>query len=227
MNWGSGNDTVRTAGRYMIVLGMFATLLAIGACVVPVHANESADVGGVEDVVKRLEQRVEALENGSGKPNELNAYFKQGIRLDSADGSFKLKIGGRIQNDWVWFDQDSDLSALPLASSGVEGLSVLTSGPLPQNPSVLLGSDRMEEVIAALVEQADLVLFDAPPVLAVTDAALLAARVDGTLLIVRVGSTRRDHVQQAKVLLEKVNAHLVGAALTNAGLHSSVSSYYE
>jgi len=122
--------------------------------------------------------------------------------------------------------QDGDLSALPLEESGVEGLRVLTSGPLPQNPSVLLGSDRMERVISALVEQADLVLFDAPPVLAVTDAALLAARVDGTLLIVRVGSTRRDHVQQAKVLLEKVNAHLVGAALTNAGLDSSVSGYY-
>jgi Mrp family chromosome partitioning ATPase len=53
--------------------------------------------------------------------------------------------------------QDGDLSALPLEESGVEGLRVLTSGPLPQNPSVLLGSDRMERVISALVEQADLV----------------------------------------------------------------------
>ncbi len=121
---------------------------------------------------------------------------------------------------------DGDVPDIPLQESGVAGLRVLTSGPLPQNPSVLLGSARMEEIIAALTKMADLVLFDAPPVIAVTDAALLAARVDGTLLVVRVGGTLREHVEQARALLEKVNAHLVGAVLTNASLDSSVSRYY-
>ena len=115
---------------------------------------------------------------------------------------------------------------IPLQDSGVTGLRLLTSGPLPQNPSIMLGSSRMEEIIARLTEMADLVLFDAPPVIAVTDAALLAARVDGTLLVVRAGGTLREHVEQAKALLEKVNAHLVGAVLTNASLDSSVSRYY-
>ena len=64
------------------------------------------------------------------------------------------------------------------------------------------------------------------PALAVTDAALLAARVDGTLLVIRSGGTRREHVQRAKDLLAQVNAHLVGAALTHANLDSSVSRYY-
>jgi non-specific protein-tyrosine kinase len=113
-----------------------------------------------------------------------------------------------------------------LQQSGIEGLRVLTSGELPQNPSVLLGSDGLVQVIASLTEQADLVLFDAPPVLAVTDASLLAARVDGTLLIVRARGTRRDHVQQAKALLDKVNARLVGAALTHARLDKGASRYY-
>jgi non-specific protein-tyrosine kinase len=123
--------------------------------------------------------------------------------------------------------KESDLSTLPFKDSGVEGLRLVTSGHLPQNPAILLGSARMDEVIAALTEQSDLVLFDAPPVVAVTDAALLSTRVDGTLLVIRAGSTQREHVQQAKALLEKVNAHLVGAVLSNASLDSSVSSYYK
>ena len=119
------------------------------------------------------------------------------------------------------------LSSLPLKESGIEGLHLLTSGRLPQNPSVMLGSSSMKKVIASLTERADLLLFDAPPVIAVTDAALLAAQVDGALLVIRVGGTQREHVKQAKALLEKVNAHLVGAVLTDAGLDSSLSSYYK
>jgi non-specific protein-tyrosine kinase len=83
----------------------------------------------------------------------------------------------------------------------------------------------MEQTIAHLAEHADLVMYDAPPVLAVTDAALLATRVDGTLLVVRAGGTRREHVQRAKDLLARVNARLIGAALTHANLDGSVSRY--
>ncbi|MBN1583729.1 MAG: hypothetical protein JXA89_23690, partial [Anaerolineae bacterium] len=75
--------------------------------------------------------------------------------------------------------------------------------------------------------QADLVLLSAPPVIAVTDAALLAAQVDGTLLIVRAGGTERAHVQRAKTLLEKVNANLVGAVLTNATRDGVLKDYYK
>lgn len=120
-----------------------------------------------------------------------------------------------------------DPAHLPLKDSGVEGLRLLTSGLLPQNPSVLLGSARMEHVIAALTDQADMVLFDAPPVIAVTDAALWAAKVDGTLLVIRAGGTEREHVERAKALLDKVNAHLVGAVLSNASLDSRLSGYYK
>jgi capsular exopolysaccharide synthesis family protein len=123
-------------------------------------------------------------------------------------------------------DQESDLHELPLQKTQVDGLYLLTSGPLPQNPSILMGSARMGQVIDALVTNAEIVLFDAPPVIAVTDAALLAAKVDGTLLVIRAGSTQREHVLRAKALLDKVNAHLVGATLTHASLGGSESSYY-
>lgn len=105
-------------------------------------------------------------------------------------------------------------------------LKVLTSGPLPPIPSQLLAARKMDEVIARLVEQADIVLFDAPPVVAVTDASLLASKVDGVLLVVKAGDTRRDHVRAAKDRLEKVNARLVGAVLLNAPFDSSLERYY-
>jgi capsular exopolysaccharide synthesis family protein len=122
--------------------------------------------------------------------------------------------------------QDGELGELPLQATVADSLSLLTSGQPPQNPSVLLGAKQTEKVIHALTEQADLVLFNAPPVLAVTDASLLASQVDGTLLVIRAGGTQREHVQRAKTLLEKVNARLIGAVLCNATLDSSVSGYY-
>lgn len=114
----------------------------------------------------------------------------------------------------------------PLADVGIENLAVLPSGPLPPNPADLLGSRRMEEVIAALKSRADLVLFDAPPVVAVTDAALLASKLDGVLLVVEAGGTRRDHAQRAKEILEKVNLRIVGAVLNNAPVDASLGGYY-
>ena len=113
-----------------------------------------------------------------------------------------------------------------LAATGVEDLWLLPSGPLPPNPADLLGSRRMEAVIAALKARADIVLFDAPPVMAVTDAALLASKLDGVLLVMTAGQTRREHAQRAKELLEKINLRIVGAVLTNAAVDSSLGGYY-
>ncbi len=114
----------------------------------------------------------------------------------------------------------------PLQETPVPNLKLLPSGPLPPNPSELLGSRRMEEIIATLREKADLVLFDAPPIIAVTDAAVLASKVDGVLLVIRAGTTKRDHAQRAKALLEKVNARLVGAVLNNVRMDISLHRYY-
>jgi non-specific protein-tyrosine kinase len=111
---------------------------------------------------------------------------------------------------------------IPLQASGVEGLSVLTSGPLPDIPADLIASPGMETLITTLGEQADIVLFDAPPVVTVSDAAVLASRVDGVLLAVNAGRTRREYAQRAKAMLEKVHAHVVGAVLINAPRDSAL-----
>jgi capsular exopolysaccharide synthesis family protein len=106
----------------------------------------------------------------------------------------------------------------PAQPTSVPGLSVLTSGPLPPRPADLLGSRRMGALIERLSATADIVLFDTPPVVAVTDAAALAPRVDGVLLVLHAGHTRRDRAREARQLLEKVKANIVGVVLNGARL---------
>jgi len=121
---------------------------------------------------------------------------------------------------------DAALANPPVQDVSIERLQVLTSGPLPPNPADVIGSRRMDEVIAALKQKADYILFDAPPVLAVTDAALLGHKVDGLLLVLRAGTSRRDHARRAQEELERVKVPVIGTVLTNAPRDSVVSSYY-
>lgn len=115
--------------------------------------------------------------------------------------------------------------ALPIQKTGVERLLVLPAGPVTANPVALLSNKRLGEGLAELKEQADYVLCDAPPVLAVTDAALWAGKVDGVMLVVNAGATQREHAQRAKAVLEKVHARIVGAVLLNADKAVAVSGY--
>jgi capsular exopolysaccharide synthesis family protein len=113
-----------------------------------------------------------------------------------------------------------------LQETNVTGLRVLTSGPLPPNPVALLSSNRLAELLAELQNEADYILCDAPPVLAVTDAALWAGKVDGVLLVVNAGRTKREQARRAKDMLEKVRAHIVGAVLINAEEDAAVAGRY-
>lgn len=113
----------------------------------------------------------------------------------------------------------------PLQSTGVDGLQVLSSGPVSGNPVALLSAKRLGERLAALRQRADYVLIDAPPVLAVTDAALWASQADGVVLLVNAGATKRDDAQRAKTVLEGVQAKVLGAVLLNAEKGAGVSGY--
>jgi capsular exopolysaccharide synthesis family protein len=97
---------------------------------------------------------------------------------------------------------------------GLAGVSVLTSGPVPPNPSELLASQHMADLLDELSRRFDFVLLDTPPLLPVTDAALLASRYDGALLIVRHGRTSRAQLRAAMSALTAVSAKVLGAVLT-------------
>jgi len=115
----------------------------------------------------------------------------------------------------------------PLQATMIPHLWLLASGPLPPNPSELLASERMVRIIARLADQADMVLFDSPPVGAVSDAAVLATRVDGVLLVVDAGRTRRDVARQAKEQLDRVGARLLGTVLNNVKPERRAYDYHE
>ncbi len=112
---------------------------------------------------------------------------------------------------------------LPLQDTGVEGLRVLSSGPAVELPSELLASPAMGEMVGRFRDAADIVLFDAPPVVTATDAAELAGAMDGVLLVVAAGRTKRDQAEQAMQLLNRVGARVVGATLINTPAPATVA----
>ncbi|WP_144408422.1 CpsD/CapB family tyrosine-protein kinase [Pelosinus fermentans] len=108
----------------------------------------------------------------------------------------------------------------------VENLRILTSGPIPPNPSELLGSRKMQGLFNSLKEQADYLMIDAPPVIAVTDACVLASKVDGIALVINSGTVRPEMAQKAKDLLIKANGHLLGVILNRVEIEEEYGHYY-
>ncbi len=100
-----------------------------------------------------------------------------------------------------------------LNSTGVDGLRVMTAGAAIPSASDALSSQRMEQVIARLAGMADVVLFAAPAVTQYSDAAVLASKVDGALLVVSAGKTRRDSAEHARDILTRAHANVIGAVM--------------
>jgi len=119
-------------------------------------------------------------------------------------------------------------SGLPAAlqPTPVRNLRVLPAGPKPPNPAELLGAPRMADVLAELKRQADMVIIDSPPVLAVTDAVVLAAAVDGVVMVVNPRLTTYQAAQKTKAVLEQVKAHLLGVVIDEINPNGSSGYYY-
>lgn len=138
------------------------------------------------------------------------------LGLESAAGLTSVLVG------------DADLKSV-VQEWGPDGLSVLPCGPLPPNPSELLGSAAMRALVDEVRETYDMVIIDTPPVVPVTDGVVTALLADGALLVVRYGRTTRDSLQKSLTSLHSVGARLLGTALSmvpSGGAHSVESSYY-
>jgi capsular exopolysaccharide synthesis family protein len=122
---------------------------------------------------------------------------------------------------------EAPLSVAVQRAPDLERVRVLASGPIPPNPSELLSSDRAAELLDALRRQADIVLIDAPPVLPVTDAAVLSTRVDGTLLVSTANVTTRKHLSRAIELLRHVDARMIGIVLNGVTEESGYGYAYK
>jgi succinoglycan biosynthesis transport protein ExoP len=106
----------------------------------------------------------------------------------------------------------------------IPGLHVLTSGNLPPNPSELLGSDRMSDILRQLTGQYDTVILDAPPMFVVTDALAMAPSVDGVLVVIKPSITKRASLKQLFEQLHQVNANVIGVVINDVKI--TRSRYY-
>ncbi|MFZ5825011.1 MAG: CpsD/CapB family tyrosine-protein kinase [Bacillota bacterium] len=113
-----------------------------------------------------------------------------------------------------------------LQPSGVSGLSLLTSGPIPPNPAEMLGSARMTQLLSNLEQRFEMVILDSPPTLAVTDAAVLAPKVGGVILVARSGKVARQQAQRAVTSLQAVKANLLGVTLSAVPQDEKDGYYY-
>jgi capsular exopolysaccharide synthesis family protein len=104
-------------------------------------------------------------------------------------------------------------------------MDVLLSGPVPTNPNELLGSESMLSMIKELESRYDLVVFDTPPVLPVSDALLIAVHVDAVVVVARLGQTTRDRIRRTTTALEHVNAEILGV-VPNGAIEREDSAYY-
>ncbi len=108
----------------------------------------------------------------------------------------------------------------------IENLKVITSGVLPPNPSELLATEKMKQLLKKLQEDFDIVIIDSPPVIAVTDATILSTVVDGTLLVVYAGQTEKEAIKRATMMLSSVASRLLGTVLNGFDIQGIYGSYY-
>jgi succinoglycan biosynthesis transport protein ExoP len=189
---------------------------------------------GVDKPIRSL--MVTSPEPGEGKTTTLAnlavAFAQNGMEVIVADCdmrhprthiTFRLNNRKGLSN---LFSQNSYVLDGSCQPSGVDKLSVVTTGSLPPNPAELLGSKRMQAIIQAMAENADMVLVDTPPMLAVTDAAVLAPKVDGVLLVVRPGKTRASALRHTLEEMKQVGARVIGVVLNDVTTHRSAYSYH-
>lgn len=110
--------------------------------------------------------------------------------------------------------------------TGVPNLDLIASGPIPPNPAELLASIGMDDLVSDAVGEYDTIIFDTPPVLAVTDAQILANKCDGVVLVVSSGKTEKDAALKAKELLVSAKAKLLGVVLNRKEMKQNEYYYY-
>lgn len=149
------------------------------------------------------------------------SFAKQGKRVVLVDADLRrptinatFKISNPIGLTNYLTNRDTHLMSV-IYNTSVPNLCVVPSGPIPPNPSELIDSQRMSNLVDILSQKSDLVIYDAPPVLSVTDAQVLASKVDGTVLVVRKNKANKDDVIETVRLIRHVHGHIIGSILND------------
>lgn len=150
--------------------------------------------------------------------NVAQTYVQAGKRVVILDGDLRKprlhKVFQLSNNEGLTNILTNQRNIQDVIQVNGDGMRVITSGPIPPNPSELLGSDGMKKLIDQLAQQFDIVLIDLPPVGIVTDAAVVSQIVDGTILVVASHRTQIDNAKRSKQLLDQVGAKIIGVVMT-------------
>lgn len=128
-------------------------------------------------------------------------------------------LGAEIQSGLSeYLSGTADLDSV-LLNTGIENLSFIPAGKVPNNPSELLGSGKMKELIGVLKAKFDFVIFDTPPIVPVTDPVVIGSQVDGVIMAIQAGRTQRGVIKHAINLVNQARAKLLGHVMTNVEYH--------
>ncbi|PKK90608.1 MAG: hypothetical protein CVV64_09635 [Candidatus Wallbacteria bacterium HGW-Wallbacteria-1] len=195
--------TMRTNILYANDENQVKTLLLTNA---QAAAGKSTVVANIAISFAQIDKRVLVVDADLRKP-----IMHKLFNLDNSMGLTNALLG-------------ADIEGL-ISRTSIKNLDIMTSGPLPPNPSELLASSRMVEVIEICKANYDLVIFDSPPVIAVTDAAVIASKVDGVLYLVSLRRVARKQAEKGMELLENVNANVFGV-VCNFVKERELGGYY-
>ncbi|WP_305583998.1 CpsD/CapB family tyrosine-protein kinase [Fictibacillus sp. WQ 8-8] len=195
--------TIRTNIQFSSIDKQYKTLLVTSA---GQGEGKSTTVANLAVVLAQQGKRVLLVDGDLRKPTVHYTFRVSNIQGMTSVLTKQLTFGDAVQK------------------TNVEHLYVLPSGPIPPNPSELLNSKAMEALVEDANSKYDYVLFDSPPVLAVTDAQILSNRCDGVVLVASSGRTEKEEALKAKELLENANAKILGVVLN--GKETNDSSYY-
>lgn len=159
-------------------------------------------------IMAQAGRRVVLVDNDLRKPR-----LHKALNLDTTHGLTSVVSGSCSLDD-------------ALQSSGIDGITALACGPIPLNPTELMMSQPYDDLLAELRQRFDVVVLDAPPVAPVTDSVLLSQKVDGVVLVVRAGKTKKATLRMTSDQLDAVSAPIVGVILNDVDVTSRRKGYY-
>lgn len=160
-------------------------------------------------VIARTGKRVLLVEADLRKPTLYKA-----LDIDNKEGLLSMFLKNEPLDKYV-------------RQTSINNLFVLAGGPSPPNPSELLGSERMKQFVAEAKEKFDFIIFDSPPLLPVTDAAVLSKLCDGTILVVRSGKTVIQAAHRVKTILANLKVNILGVVVADVDRKREHYYYYD
>ncbi len=188
------------------------------------HEGKSTTIANLSMTMAQLGKRTLLVDCDLRKPSTARLFG-----LDKEPGVTEVVVGNYKWQDVVRTVTDIVTGGMGmediLQTQGISNLHIITSGAIPPNPAELLNSRRMAEFLDELREAYDVILIDTPPILHVTDAAILGKRLDGALMVYKAGDVARTSLKRSTTLMRSVEIELLGVVLN--GIRAEMSSDYQ